>query len=1262
MNHVDFGCLIMSSTANEPEVSVSLSELDSSELHDGVGELSEIKPHELDTSTATRTESVNSANDLTDVSRPMSASTSLSAGYRPPTGNYTVLNDTSEESLNRQRSTESVQKTLKGDDTADEITSDLDHTNLDDRDDAVRTNSTATVPDVQVDTSSSTYQTKHQRDDDLSDTDSLHSHSELKDYESFLPDDDENTTTTTANDNRTATPTAQQTTSDASSETQMLIKRAVTYPVDDQSSSLDDGSSSSIGVKKEKSVIDGLKQENFQLKLRIVVIESQLNASSGEGVAELRKQLADAQAAKISMQHENAKLRKTIADLNKTKEHESEKAEIEKDIKIRTLEEHLGFYEEECSRLRRESDIIEQNALNREHDLKQGYEDMLREEREVNAELRDQCQQLQDDLDDAKARATTIFPTSSSTRNSSPLKRLSQEFSNSSDSLRRSSQNTEPKRENLSKIFSQVESIKRALSPSSHHTPRSRSRMSNSSSTLHTDYFPSDNTFNSEVISDLLKQIQDAAHVYSTNYANLHREYDLINRDYENLKMEYDKRERNFDEFLAEVRENNNLELYGLQEKLAVKEKQLMESQAEVEDLWEGMEEVKESLGELEQLRNDYDQVKDELDKANNRLVNLQLTSNNTQLDVESKNREIKSLNDTIKALSKEKSELEEKVSGVESDLQSTEEKLEGVIGQLEDSRNSIHELEERRADSELKLREYSRLRQIVDEVLELMQTTYDEKTDESKLNLQNAFNLVNEFESTVAQVEETVSENAKLSNALDEKDAQLNTVRAQFDQAKEEHAKLTKEVAELTKERDGLKQAHSEAHDQITELSNSKAELSQQVELLDAKLRQSSESDSERIRDLSASLETLQKQKADLENKVTEQAKELDQVSQARNKLQKDLERNMMLLRQASSGTNETSSSSDYSEVSSENARLKFEKQEISNKYQSIKQILEQHKREHDLLSTEAKNLQEQLYYESRKSENLERKVTSLQKQENRKSYSSINGQLEVSQTFKMETYHRLIELQKKVEELEKTRIINTSTIKSLENKLQASKDERYRVLKSFFQKTVSVLGSEWASRISKELDGGDKSVDRDSKYKTLERLMLEAIDSINEVVNKSKTRAKTAESMQEHLKEQIALSQQDSKDWSNKVAVLQKQVESLQSDLDAAAKQVNQAKRKASDELQKSQPAADQTVNGEVKKEILKQISGTFVGKVWLSRYHEMERRWHNEREARKREYDGYTQHLNECYDRIEGQKKSIRKLKAKIKTMSELSQTTS
>lgn len=722
--------MIMSSTANEPEVSMSLSELDSSELHDGVGELSEIKPHEINTSTAMRTESVNSANDLTDVSRPISASTSLSTGYRPPTGNHTVLNDTSEESLNRQRSSESMQKTVKGDDSVDEITSNLNDTNIDDKH-AASSNSTATVPDVQVDTSSSTYQTKHQREDDLSDTDSLHSHSELKDYESFLPDDDENTT---AHVNRTATPTAQQTTSDASSETQMLIKRAVTYPVDDQSS-MDDGSSPSIGVKKEKSVIDGLKQENFQLKLRIVVIESQLNASSGEGVAELRKQLADAQASKISMQHENAKLRKTIADLNKTKEHESEKAEIEKDIKIRTLEEHLGFYEEECSRLRRESDIIEQNALNREMDLKQGYEDMLREEREINVELRDQCHQLQDDLEDAKTRAANIFPTaSSSTRNSSPLKRLSQEFSNSSDSLRRSSQNTEPKRENLSKIFSQVESIKRALSPSSHHTPRSRSRMSNSSSTLHTDHFPSDNSFNSDVISDLLKQIQDAAHVYSTNYANLHREYDLISRDYDNLKLEYDKRERNFDEFLAEIRENNNLELYGLQEKLSVKEKQLMESQAEVEDLWEGMDEVKESLDELEQLRNDYDQVKDELDKANNRIVNLQLSSNNTQLDVESKNREIKSLNENVNALSEEKSELEEKLSGVEAELQSTQEKLENVIGQLEDSKNSIHELEERRADSELKLREYSKLRQIVDEVLELMQTTYDEQTDESKL------------------------------------------------------------------------------------------------------------------------------------------------------------------------------------------------------------------------------------------------------------------------------------------------------------------------------------------------------------------------------------------------------------------------------------------------------------------------------------------------------------------------------------------------
>lgn len=529
---------------------------------------------------------------------------------------------------------------------------------------------------------------------------------------------------------------------------------------------------------------------------------------------------------------------------------------------------------------------------------------------------------------------------------------------------------------------------------------------------------------------------------------------------------------------------------------------------------------------------------------------------------------------------------------------------------------------------------------------------------------MQSAFDLVKEVETNMAQVEDTVSENTKLTNTLEEKETEIKQLEENLGKlqtsSESEASKLNAQISQLQQERDKLKEELEGNKSRIESILEAKYKLEGQIEANDTHYKEQTEQ---------------------LQNKVAEKDKAINEITESRQKTQNELERYTAAYYKnsvSSSSKSTTTSSAEYDELSSENARLKFEKQEASNKYESIRKMLDQHKREHDLLSTEAKNLQEQLYYESRKSENLEKKVSSLQKQENRRSYSgNVNGQLEASQTFKMETYHRLIELQKKVEDLEKTRITNTSTIKSLENKLQASKDERYRVLRTFFDKVVPILGSNWATRISKEMDGGtgtassngsEKSVERESKYKTLERLMVEAVDGLNDMMNKSKVKIKSLEAKQNELYEEM--SQYNNNEWSKKVSDLENQVEKLNRQLENSTQELKQAKGQATElenshkEQQRfgnpnSQDTKDVSVNGEVKKEIFKQISGTFVGKVWLSRYHEMEKRWHNEREARKREYDGYTQHLNECYDRIEGQKKSIRKLKAKIKSMTEESE---
>lgn len=736
---------------------VSLTELDSSELH--VGDLSEIKPHEIG--------SYNSANDKKGLHSNENLTTSTTSS---PVGEINSAREISDVSRSFSTSTSitSGQKALKQP-TIEQVSSSSSYYGNEKKNDNSSTQDVSSAPTIKEEEElphdASDNETIEDKQESFSDEEeySLASHSELRDYESFLPDEVANTTTAT----KAANSQEQLTTaSDSSSETKALIEKAVQYPIEETNQSsntttatVDDGSSS-IGVKKEKSVIDGLKQENFQLKLRIVIIESQLNAASGEGIAELRKQLADAQASKISMQHENSKLRKTIDDLNKNKEREREKVDHEKDKKIRTLEEDVAFYEEERQRWLQEFEMVEQNALNRENEIKQYYEDLLFKEREMNADLNDQCQQMYDELNEAKATAAAT--TSRANYNNTPKSAAAattptdpyhfHDFTSGSSnggSFGRSSNNPRDGSSsnnnnnnnnsnnngntNLSKIYSQVESIKRALSPSAvnNHTPRSRSRMSNNSSstTLHdpSSLFNYDSTTNPDLFSDLLRQIQDAAYSYSSNYSNLQREYDILNREYENIKLECEKRDGEYEDFLEEIRENHGVELYELQQKLTAKESQLAQSQDEVEDLWQSMDEVKDSLKELEQLRVDYDQVKEELNQSNNRLVSLQLTSNNTQLDLESKKREVQTLTDR-------KNDLEEKLSGVEAELQATSQKLEDVIKQLEDCKNSIQELEERDADNVFRLSEYSKLRKTVDEVLELMQTSYDEKTDETKL------------------------------------------------------------------------------------------------------------------------------------------------------------------------------------------------------------------------------------------------------------------------------------------------------------------------------------------------------------------------------------------------------------------------------------------------------------------------------------------------------------------------------------------------
>lgn len=880
------------------------------------------------------------------------------------------------------------------------------------------------------------------------------SNSELEQYEPFFADE-----VSKEKDNETNV------------DDSMLIQKAVTYPVDksekdgDKNSNNTEDTSSTMGARKEKDIIESLTHENFQLKLRIVVVESQLQQASGEGVADLRKQLADAQAAKIAAQHESSKLRKTLGELNSNKDREYEQQDVEKDIRIKTLEENLSFYQYELEELRRHCEGLEQTSLDRETQ----YEDALRQERSNSRALQDQLKQ--------------------SERYSTPLRK----YDNfSAENLTRrtfSDDGTPPPDRGYIHIQNQVDNIKRILTGSA---SRSRSRLSAASFTGRDSAV---DNMNMEAFSDMLRQIQDSAHLHNSKHSALKRELDTLSEDYENLVGNFERVDANFEQVLAELRETHDAEMSDLLKQMASKDDQIEKTNEELEDVWRHMNELKSSLSDLEDLRVESEELTEQSKEYQNEVFKLKSELNSKSMELEGlKNEKLKLVE-----------ELEELKNGGASN------------------------------------------NNVLENVLTIVRESYDEKADVSTVVdcLTNAFKLVSEVEQTVAQVHETLAENERLAKVLDENEVELGNSKKELEDAK---SKLEDVVKEKQNEQDGLDDKVGEYETKLKKTETDLNAAHDELKIANEKL---------------ASLQTMY---TEIEDKKKEQVDELTK-----------------------------------------------EKQDALKHVESLKNNYEQLKNEREEISKELKNLQEQLYYETSRNEALEKKVTSLNKNSRLGNTNSTNnnnnapmlGQLDVSQTFKQQTYERMNELQKSIDKLQLTKNQDATTIKTLESRLHESRENTLKCYKLFLQKLYPQLDE----NLSKKVDSIYESMNNNSSsssinFSSLEQLSKEALEYVIESMNKS-------------------LRQQE------------KRIHRL-----------NEQLTQPMDKLDKLQKSGGNN-NGEVRKEIFKQISGTFVGKIWLSRYHEMEKRWHNERETRRREYDGYKQHLNECYERIEAQKKQIGKL---------------
>lgn len=132
------------------------------------------------------------------------------------------------------------------------------------------------------------------------------------------------------------------------------------------SASVSAASNANIGLKEEKEAIDALQKENFQLKLQIVVMDDLWFKNSETGVAELKKQLSICQTERITMKHENEKLRKTLSTLRESHDEDYQKSQEENLQKIHQLEEELKMYKSYYDQGQQEINLLNESLVQAE--------------------------------------------------------------------------------------------------------------------------------------------------------------------------------------------------------------------------------------------------------------------------------------------------------------------------------------------------------------------------------------------------------------------------------------------------------------------------------------------------------------------------------------------------------------------------------------------------------------------------------------------------------------------------------------------------------------------------------------------------------------------------------------------------------------------------------------------------------------------------------------------------------------------------------
>ena len=652
--------------------------------------------------------------------------------------------------------------------------------------------------------------------------------------------------------------------------TQHIVDRAVSLKYDPTSinntttttTQLDDDSP--IGVKKERSVIDSLKQEIFQLKLHIVLMETQLNNSSNAGIAQLKSKLAESEAARIAMKNENERLRNTNANLGRRR-NENFDSDATINDQIHELEEDLLAYETALGDAQEEQQLIKEYY---EKELNQ-RDSEISELQEVNEDLSNRVMLLEErneellqmiaDGDDMNEPKTPITP-----------KTKGSAFLNFTEN------------DQLESLFMLANGIKEklAISPLQRTTPN-QSPSSNISKMS-----------NAETFQDVLKQILISVNQFSEDYRTLLSSSKGLQADYDAILDAYNTLKADLDNFV--LRSEAETAIEEVENLLYAKEQELETLKNERSELWNNIKLVNEGLEEIELERNNLIELNTQLADKNEKLTNMAISQDSLMEEVDKLSRDNTDLRDALEEKDNELQVLSVEYSNCETDLEiKTKEvkKLQDLIKSLRsgttlatnsepttpespvsnrsDTRSVVMNPNTRRSDSD----------DIVEYFLSGIKQFYNKDTDLDNLTAQfdELLESVKQFDEIAVQLQEASKVNTDLTNMVEERENMLSDLTERVKAGEKKEKELNDELATVKKKLEENSTEYKKLQDELSALKDKAASYSELQEKFDALEKKTEDYDKLHaqllvLQEKSDKCDRLKKELSELENQREEE------------------------------------------------------------------------------------------------------------------------------------------------------------------------------------------------------------------------------------------------------------------------------------------------------------------------------------------------------------------------------------------------------